>query len=204
MANILKLLHPFIPFFTECIWQKNNYKTIYKMNLVSSDWPVHKPITHFKKNQVNINDIIELISCIRSTKSELKITPKLQCDLFFSEKSTSLQKLVKDNFNMISRVGRISKIIKEKKENKNTVEILVLNEKISLIFNENIDLLSQKENIMKKLENLEKKINSLNNKLDNKEYLINAPKEIVQNDKNLVKELTIEQVKLRSIVSSIT
>ena len=57
---------------------------------------------------------------------------------------------------------------------------------------------------MKKLENLEKKINSLNNKLDNKEYLINAPKEIVQNDKNLVKELTIEQVKLRSIVSSIT
>ena len=174
------------------------------MNLVSSDWPVHKPITHFKKNQVNINDIIELISCIRSTKSELKITPKLQCDLFFSEKSTSLQKLVKDNFNMISRVGRISKIIKEKKENKNTVEVLVLNEKISLIFNENIDLLSQKENIMKKLENLEKKINSLNNKLNNKEYLNNAPKEIVQNDKNLVKELTIEQVKLRSIVSSIT
>ena len=54
------------------------------------------------------------------------------------------------------------------------------------------------------LNDLEKKINSLNNKLDNKEYLINAPKEIVQNDKNLVKELTIEQVKLRSIVSSIT
>ena len=79
-----------------------------------------------------------------------------------------------------------------------------MNEKISLIFNENIDLLSQKENIMKKLENLEKKINSLNNKLNNKEYLNNAPKEIVQNDKNLVKELTIEQVKLRSIVSSIT
>ena len=40
-------------------------------------------------------------------------------------------------------------------------------------------------------------------KLKNKAYVTNAPKEIVQNDKNLVKELTIEDEKLRSIVSSI-
>ena len=45
--------------------------------------------------------------------------------------------------------------------------------------------------------------NVLKNKLNNKAYLMNAPKEIVQNDKNLVKELTIEDEKLRSIVSSI-
>ena len=37
----------------------------------------------------------------------------------------------------------------------------------------------------------------------NKAYVKNAPREIVQNDKNLVKELTIEDEKLRSIVSSI-
>ena len=43
----------------------------------------------------------------------------------------------------------------------------------------------------------------LNNKLKNKAYVKNAPKEIVQNDKILVEELTIEDEKLRSIVSSI-
>ena len=41
------------------------------------------------------------------------------------------------------------------------------------------------------------------NKLKNKAYVKNAPKEIVQNDKKLLKELTIEDSKLRSIVSSI-
>ena len=46
-------------------------------------------------------------------------------------------------------------------------------------------------------------ISGLNQKLKNKAYVTNAPKEIVQNDKNLVKELTIEDEKLRSIVSSI-
>ena len=49
----------------------------------------------------------------------------------------------------------------------------------------------------------DRQITSLNNKLKNKAYVTNAPKEIVQNDKNLVKELTIEDGKLRSIVSSI-
>ena len=104
---------------------------------------------------------------------------------------------------MISKLGRINSIVDSKKNSNNVIEILVLKEKISLIFEENIDLLSQKENIKKKLESLGKKINLLNNKLENKAYLNNAPKEIVQNDKNLVKELTIEDEKLRSIVDSI-
>ena len=54
-----------------------------------------------------------------------------------------------------------------------------------------------------RLTDLNKQISSLNNKLKNKAYVKNAPKEIVQNDKKLTKELTIEEEKLRSIVASI-
>ena len=78
-----------------------------------------------------------------------------------------------------------------------------MNEKISLKFNESVDLISQKHRITKKIENLEKQINVLKNKLNNGGYLKNAPKNIVLNDKKLLKELTIEDNKLRSIVSSI-
>ena len=62
---------------------------------------------------------------------------------------------------------------------------------------------SQKIRITQKIEKLNKQINALENKLKNKAYVNNAPKEIVQNDKKLLKELTIEDGKLRSIVSSI-
>ena len=78
-----------------------------------------------------------------------------------------------------------------------------LKEKISLKFNEDIDLNSQKERILQKINNLNAQINALNKKLENKSFLNNAPKEIVHNDKNLLKELTIEEEKLRSIVLSI-
>ena len=81
MANILRILHPFIPFFTESVWSKNKYKLIFKKHLISTSWPNFKNLHKFNKNQVDINKVIELISNIRSTKAELKIAPKLFCDL---------------------------------------------------------------------------------------------------------------------------
>jgi dihydroxyacid dehydratase/phosphogluconate dehydratase len=62
---------------------------------------------------------------------------------------------------------------------------------------------SVKRENFKKIESINKQISNLNNKLKNKAYVKNAPKEIVQNDKKLTKELTIEEEKLRSIVASI-
>ena len=60
-----------------------------------------------------------------------------------------------------------------------------------------------KNRILQKLEHIEALKNKLNIKLKNKAYLKNAPKEIVQNDKNMLNDLIIEDNKLRSIVSSI-
>tara|TARA_B100000579_G_scaffold435624_1_gene459375 strand:- start:921 stop:3569 length:2649 start_codon:yes stop_codon:yes gene_type:complete len=203
MANILKILHPFIPFFTESVWSKNKYKAIFKDHLISSLWPSYKNLSKFNKNQVEINNVIELITSIRSTKAELKITPKLFCDVAFTEKPKKLKKLIDNNFNLVKQVGRVKNILKSKINDKYCIDILVLNEKISLRFSEDVNLASQKERILQKVESINKQISSLNNKLKNKAYTKNAPKEIVQNDKKLVKELTVEDEKLRSIVSSI-
>ena len=160
-------------------------------------------MSKFNKNQDSINDLIELISSIRSTKSELKITPKLYCDIFFYEKSSKLKKLANSNANLIKQVGRINNILKTKIRNKNSLDIIVLKERVSLNFDEDVNLASQKERILQKIEIINKQISSLNIKLKNKAYVTNAPKEIVKNDKNLLKELTVEDGKLRSIVSSI-
>jgi len=203
MVNILKLLHPFIPFFTEFVWSKNRYKNVLKSNLISSEWPMYKSVVKFNKSHINISNLIEIISNIRSTKAELKITPKLFCDVFFTEKSSKLKAIIKNNLILFKHVGRVNDVLNFKKKDKNTIEILSLNEKVSLKFNEDIDLASQKQKISQKIESLNKQINSIKNKLNNKAFLKNAPKDIVQNDKKLLKELTIEDNKLRSIVSSI-
>ncbi len=204
MANILKLLHPFIPFFTEFVWSKNSFKKVFKEHLISSTWPEYKNFGKFNKNHTDISNLIELISNIRSTKAELKITPKLFCNISFPTKSEKLKKLINSNLNLIKHVGRVKGITSNKKFDKNVVNILVLKEQLSLSFSEDVDLVSQKESILQKIDGINRLIEKLNNKLNNKAYVKNAPKEIVQNDKKQLKELTIEEGKLRSIVSSIS
>ncbi len=204
MSNILLLLHPFIPFFTEHLWAKNNYNKIFKSNLIQSKWMNYKKLTKYSNNHKNINQIIEIISNIRSSKSELNIKPKLYCDIILPKKSKLLKKLINQNTDIIKEVGRVTNIFANKEDNSvNTVKILILNEKLSLKFNEEVDIASQKNRILEKIKNLDVKISKLKNKLENKAYLKNAPKHIVKNDKGLLADLSIEENKLRSIVSSI-
>ncbi len=203
LANILKILHPFIPFFTETLWEKNKFIHFFKSNLIQAEWPNYKGQKTFKKNQENINDLIEIISSIRSTKAELNIRPKLYCDIIFLDKSKKLKLLINQNIKIIKQIGRVNSLLDNKDNNKNMIEILILKEKLALKFNEDIDIMSQKNKILEKLENIDKQMKKLNIKLQNKDYLKNAPKEIVKMDKNLLKDLLIEDNKLRSIVSSI-
>ena len=85
----------------------------------------------------------------------------------------------------------------------NSIQIIVLNEKIGLKFQTKIDLISQKSVLINKQNEINKKIDVLINKLNNQNYIKKAPKGIVLNDKKLLNDLRIEQTKLKSIVSSI-
>ena len=203
LLNILKLLHPFIPFFSEHVWQKNNFDKEEKSNLINSDWPIAKKIQLHKKNSEEISCIIDIISAIRSTKVQLNVPPKEYCDIVYFKESKKIKKIINNNIEVMKQVGRIKSIVFKPNKNDLIIQIIILKEKIGLKFETNVDLNAQKDKLSNKLNDLEKKIISLNLKLNNKNYVKKAPKDIVANDKILYKDLKIEQTKLKSIVSSI-
>ena len=203
LSCILKLLHPFIPFFSEHVWQENNFYKQVKSNLINSNWPVSKKIQSYKKNADEIDCIIDVIKSIRSTKVQLSVPPKEYCDIVYFQESKKIKKFINNNMEIIKQVGRVNNIVLKPDESNLIIQIIILKEKIGLKFETNIDLNSQKDKLVNKLNELEKKIFSLNEKLNNKNYVKKAPKDIVTNDKFLLKDLKIEQTKLKSIVSSI-
>ena len=204
LSNILKLLHPFVPFFTEHVWQVNRYNKEEKSDLINSDWPVSKKMKLYKKNSEEIDCIIDIISAIRSTKVQLNVPPKEYCDIVYFNKSKKIKKFINNNIEIIKQVGRVNNIFSKIDKIDSIIQIIILKEKIGLKFQSNIDLSAQKGKLSNKLNDLEKKLVSLNQKLNNKNYIKKAPKDIVANDKILFKDLKIEQTKLKSIVSSIT
>ena len=203
-TNVLKLLHPFIPFFTEYLWQANKFNKLFQNDLITSNWPNPPKILSFNKNSNDVESLIEIIKSIRSTKVQLNIPPKEYCDIIYFKESQKTKKIIDNNFEIIKQVGRVDKIMNKTSSVTDIIQIIISNEKIGLKFQTQIDIVSQKNTLINKQNEIDKKINALMIKLNNQNYLKKAPKNIVLNDKKLLNDLTIEQTKLKSIVSSIT
>jgi valyl-tRNA synthetase len=201
--NMLKLLHPFIPFYSEYMWQENKFDRFFKSALIVSNWPEPIKNLNFNKSSKEIESLIEIITAIRSTKVQLNIPPKEYCDIIYYKESKKTKVIIDNNLDIIKQVGRINSIILKDDAVINAIQILVLNEKIGLKFQIKIDLLSQKSVLINKQNDIDKKIDVLINKLSNQNYIKKAPKDIVLNDKKSLINLRIEQTKLKSIVSSI-
>ena len=201
--NTLKLLHPFIPFFSEHMWQLNKFDKFFKSSLITSSWPKPKKVLAFNKSYNEIENLIEIIAAIRSTKVQLNIPPKEFCDIIYFKETKKIKTVIDGNRDIIKQVNRVNNIIQKIGPDINIIQIVVSNEKIGLKFQTKIDLVSQKSTLINKQNAIDKKIDVLIKKLDNKNYIKKAPRDIILNDKKLLNDLKIEQTKLKSIVSSI-
>jgi len=200
-SNIMVLLHPFIPFFTEKVWQEFNFKNYFKSALMLKSWDL-KYYSQFKKSHTEIDWLIKIVTSIRSTKVDLNVPPGTFIDISVEELKSKKSKIIYNNSVVLKRLGRISNI-NYSKTNKNGVKIVIDGEAITLYFSQSLNLQEQFERISNKADILGKKINQISNKLSNKSFLKNAPKQIVHNEKKVLEDCELELKKLNSILNSI-
>ena len=202
-SNILIMLHPFIPFFTEKLWLDLKLNVSLKTPLMHKDWnlPI-KPNSQFKKSYQKIDWLIELITNIRSTKVDLEISPGSFIDISTEDLKKDKNDVIKNNLSVFKRLGRIVDI-HSIRLNKPGIKIIIGLDSITLYFDKDVDLFKQKQNMLNKVKLLENKVFVLNKKLKNKSFLKNAPKLIVQKEKNSLLQHNIELKKLNSILNSI-
>ena len=200
-SNIMVLLHPFIPFFTEKVWQEFKFKNYFKSALMLKNWDL-KYYSQFKKSHTEIDWLIKIVTSIRSTKVALNVPPGTFIDISVEELKSKKSKIIHDNSVVLKRVGRISNI-NYSKTNKNGVKIVIDGETITLYFSQSLNLQEQFQRISNKADILGKKINQISNKLNNKSFLKNAPKQIINNEKKVLENCKLELKKLNSILNSI-
>ncbi len=200
-SNILLLLHPFIPFFTEKVWLDFKFNNYFKSPLMFKNWKLKSQPT-FNKSYNKIDWLIQLVTNIRSTKVNLDVSPGSFIDISIEELNSSKRNIIKNNLIVFKRLGRISNVYDSEKD-KNGIKIIVTGETIKLYFDQSLDLYGQKQKISKKAIDLDQKITGINKKLKNKSFLKNAPKQIVEKEKKALINYKIELKKLNSILNSI-
>jgi valyl-tRNA synthetase len=202
-SSILILLHPFIPFFTEKVWLDFDFGSYFKSPLMFKDWNLSTKLTpSFNQSYKKIDWLIHLVTNIRSTKVDLDVSPGSFIDISINELNKNRRSIIEDNLNVFKRLGRVSNIY-DSKIDKKGIKIIVGGESITLHFDQNLDLIRQKQKIFTKVKDLDQKVVVITNKLKNKSFLQNAPKQIIEKDKKALIDYKFALKKLNSILNSI-
>ncbi len=191
---ILTKLHPFMPFITEELWENLGYK---EKPLILSEWDLNLPKKEDVNLSLNTNFLIEVISSVRSIRSELNIPSKTNLSLEVMEKD--YEKLNKiENINLfLNRLVRIDSLIKTSNFSDRTASFSISGIDLALVIDESIDLSMELLRIKKEEDKISQDINSLKKKLDNKNFTEKAPKEVVQENIDRLDHLSSTLAKIR-------
>ncbi|MBI3315454.1 MAG: valine--tRNA ligase, partial [Candidatus Omnitrophica bacterium] len=188
LENSLKLLHPFMPFVTEEIWQKIPHEG---ESIMVSAWPVANKKLIDPMIETEVELIIGEIQAIRNVRSAWQINPKdLITVAIKASREKELQTLQKYSTH-IAQMAKISslQIGKNISRPKESAVANIGRVETYVVLSGLIDIQVERQRIESALSDVEKMIRNLEVRLQNEEFLKKAPKDIVDKERKKAEEL---------------
>lgn len=188
LEDNLKILHPFMPFLTEEIWQHIEKREIDKA-LVIASYPKEQKI-----NQELLNDFnyfSDVVTAIRNLRKEKNISFKEKLELYIIENEK-----INTNFNAaISHLCNVSTLNKTKEKVENALSFRVKSNEYFIPFKEVIDITKEKAKLEEELKYTKGFLNSVQKKLSNERFVNNAPAKVIENERKKESD-AVEKIKV--------
>jgi valyl-tRNA synthetase len=176
LESNLKILHPFMPFLTEEIWQILEKRTPGQALIVAS-WPEIKPYDHSILESFEFT--AEVVSGIRTVRKEKNIPFKNPIDLLVLNNESQ----AKDFDSLISKLGNITSLSYTTSPVDNALSFRVKSNEYFIPANDAIDIDAEILKIEHELKYTEGFLKSVQKKLSNKRFVLGAPEKVVSSEK---------------------
>ena len=188
LENTLRLLHPFIPFITEEIWQKLPHEG---ESIMVAPWPKGNKMQYGDDAEKKIQKIMNIIKTIRNIKSDMNIPYGKEVDLFLSIGDDEQLKLVNENIYYIKSLIKTKSLTLGKYIEKPEFSATGVLKGIEIFIplKEIIDFDAEIKRLEKRLKKNINELSASSRKLNNKDFLKKAPEDIIQKEKKKVDEL---------------
>jgi valyl-tRNA synthetase len=188
LKDMLKLLHPFMPFITEEIW---SYLPDIHTRLIRAEWPMYNEKENFQEAEDNMVFIMEAVRSIRNIIAEMNVSPSRKARAIFISENEKTGRYIRSGEKYFATLANITevKIIKDKSFiNEDTASSVIAGAEIYLPLADLIDYEKEKERLEKEKARLDGELNRVNGKLSNEKFINKAPEKIVNEErKKLVK-----------------
>ena len=183
LKDILRLLHPFMPFITEEIWQ---HLSDNENPLILDTWPVYKEELEFPKSEIAIEYIKSGIKGIRNARAEMNIIPSRKSNQIFVTKHEEVKEIIKNGeryFLNLASAEEIQILDDKTKITEDTISVVLDKCEVFLPLKELIDFEKEIERLEKEKEKLEGEIKRVVGKLSNEGFTSKAPAKVIDGEK---------------------
>ena len=194
---LLKILHPFMPFVTEELWQRltDEGKSIM---IAPFPEPSEFPYDEGAMNQMEL--IMQIITGIRNIRGELNIPPSKKVNVVADIHDDQISTLIKENMGYIKALSKVESFeIKPGIEKpKYSATSVVGENEIHVLLEGILDPQEEIKRITKEIKRIQKDVEGDIRKLENRNFLEKAPDDVVEKVKNRVHELQIKKDRLEN------
>jgi valyl-tRNA synthetase len=186
LRQILSLLHPYVPFVTEEIHrQLPSASTEEDRTLVFGPWP--KPDEGRIDNvlEESLKQIQEVVTAVRSIRAELNVPPGKKSDLYIRVDDEAFGRLLENHYEYFRSLARVENLhcgVKVKKP-PTSASAVISGAEIFVPLAGLIDLEVEKKRLQKNLDSLQVQLDKVSRKLANKDFLANAPEDVIDREK---------------------
>ncbi len=174
MSNTLKLLHPFMPFITEEIWQTLPHDGD---SIMVSEWPVFTEELSFKADENEMERVMTAIKAVRNRRAEMNVPPSKKAKIFIE---TSYENTFSEGANFFVRLASASDVqLVKGYENDEAVAIITEDARLFIPLDELVDFKAELERLEKEKAGVLKEIAFVSGKLNNEKFVAKAPEALV-------------------------
>ena len=195
MKGMLKLLHPFMPYITEEIWQAlvNDGSII-----MTSDFPVFDEKLSFPEEEKSFEMIIDAIRGIRNRRAEMNVVPSVKAKLYIETAEKATFEAGKMFFERLASASDVE--VSDKWEIADSVTVVTDVARIFIPLSDIVDTEKELARLDKEKKAVQKDLDFLNGKLNNQGFLAKAPEKLIEAEKA---KLAKAEEKMAKIMQSI-
>lgn len=203
--NILKLLHPVIPFVTEHLWHLlNESRTEESISL--SDFPESNLSKINAKIEDEFENLKQIVTSIRNLKSENNIPHSQKCKIIINCKDKKSKNFIEELHHIIILLCNLESLeytIDTEINPERKVSNVLTDYEIYLFLDYGIDINVIRNKYEKEIENLKKYISTIEKKLSNKNFVEKASEQVIEMERNKLNEAEEKLNKLKNIISNL-
>ncbi|WP_457583064.1 valine--tRNA ligase [Ensifer canadensis] len=192
LDEIYKLLHPFMPFMTEELWDQTAGEGRERASLLChAEWPSASYADDAAADEINW--LIDLVSGIRSVRSEMNVPPAATAPLIVVAANALTRERLERHASAIGRLARVEHIDHAAVAPRGSAQIVVAEATFCLPLGNLIDLSAEKSRLEKAISKVEVERERILSKLANEKFVANAKPELVEAERERLVELDLQK-----------